>query len=549
MTHGMMSVPAPTTPAAGDARRAPVTRATTEPGTSSISRKATGLARRIVAAALIGLATLIVGPITALAQPQMSSQMQMPSAEIEILSFRHPTDPTMATSSITGSPSSSSVQTINANAGETVLFSWVVRVRKASRVTAVIAYGSRTIDLMLGTPRNEADGWKRYENQRNVTVTEAGLYTLRVSGFPGGGSRSSAEKSVQVNVREGGISSRQPRVDPATRRVTFVVHATGDVPAEGRFTVRYQIQGRNPMRPLVESSLTTAAMTVQPGQDADLGHVDLPESASQSAQLWMRVSISLTGRAGVPDTAHDYTYDWPDHELRITTTQLSALGQLLGGDILIHNYNDPHADTTDSLPLLNDASQITLLGRSFTYSFGRIVYDVGGVEHIFFINNFHARLGGADFLNIVDGKIVMRANFDCGANTREAKGWTRDWVLKRYVDNTTPDVDIQRMNLQVVLTPRLAAGKLSYSDVTLSIDSLMRFPGGWAWLNGFKDWMNREVQKSVRANFASVLNDASIKGTIETELGNVLALAARPNEIHQILSVRGAGDTITVTYR
>lgn len=518
--------------------------------TKARTMNSTTLAGAAVAAVVIALTTLLASPRIASAQPTAPGQMQVPPSEIEIVSFRHPVDvpPGTMMGSATGA-GAPSMQTITVNDGDTVLFRWVVRVRRASRVTAVLTYGSHSINLTLGTPQNEADGWQRYENQRNVTATEEGLYTMKVSGFPGGGPRSSAEKSVQVNLRQARIQVREPRVDPATRRVTFVVRSSGEIAAEGRFTVRYQIQGRNPSRPLVESSLTTDSMTVEPGHEADLGHVDLSETALQSAQLWMRVRISLMGRASLPEVSHDYTYDWPTHELRISTTQLRTLGELLGGEILIHNYNDPHAEHTDTIPLIENASRITLLGRSFTFTFARIIYEIGGVEHYFFVNNFRATLGGPEFLAIENGKLVMRANFTCGESEREVKGWTRDWVLKRYVDNTTPDVDIQRFNLKIELTPRLSAGKLSYGDVSLSIDSAMRFPGGWAWLNGFKDWMNREVQSSVRANFASVLNDSNIKSTIENELSNVLNLAATPNTIHQLLTVRGSGSNITVTYR
>jgi hypothetical protein len=505
----------------------------------------------LLAAVTVAATALVCEPRAVLAQPQTTGRVQMPPSEIEIVSFRRHVDATNLVMGTTpGSTSSPSVPTITVAEGDTVLFKWVVKVRHASRASAAIKYGTRSIDLNLGTAQNEADDWKRYENQRNVTITEPGLYTMRVSGFPGGGSRSVAEKSIQVNVREAEISVRQPRVDPTTRRVTFVVRSTGDIPAEGRFTVRYQIQGRNPMRSLVESSLSTESMTVEPGHEVDLGHVDLPDTAQQSAQLWMRVAISLMGRATVPESSHDYTYDWPAHELRLRSSQLSALGQLLGGEILIHNYADPHAEHVKNIPYTQNASRITLLGKSFTFNFARILYSLAGVEHYFFVNSFRADLGGPEFLNIENGKLILRANFTCEPSDREVKGWTRDWVLKRYVDNTTPDVDIQRFNLKVELIPRLASGKLSYGDVTLSIDSAMRFPDGWAWLNGFKGWMNDEVQKSVRANFTSVLSDSTIKSTIENELANVLTLAASGSGgIHQIISVRGSGSEIIVSYR
>jgi hypothetical protein len=503
------------------------------------------------AAAAAGVALVAGLAAEALAQPTMVPQSEMhvmaPRGEVEIVYFRRAGDENLMMMSVSGTPPpSTSMRTISVNAGDAVLFQWAFRIRHASGVSAAIKHGSQTIPLNPGTPHTQADGWTRYENQRNVTITAPGVYTLRVAPLPSG---RADEKGIQVVVHSARIEALQPEVNATTRRVTFSVRNNGTAAAEGHFTVFYQIQGRNPMRPLVEDSLETGAVTLARYQQMQLGHVDLPASAWQSAQLWMRVRIGLTGRAPVPESSHDFTYSWPTRELRINASQLQSLGELLGGEMRIHNYSNPSADSVHSLPYVENASYINLMGENIPFTFQRIRYEIAAIEHFFFVNNFRAPLGGRSFLNIENGKLVMRANFDCGRSQREVKGWTRDYVLKRYVDNTTPDVDIQRFNLAISLTPTLSGNKISYRDPTLAVDSAMRFPGGWAWLNGFKDWMNREVQSSVRSNFASMLNRGSIKSAIENKLTEIVMALGGPLGIHDLVSVRGSGSQIIVAYR
>ncbi len=508
-----------------------------------------------VTAAWIGVAVVagVMAGGAALADPPTAqTQVRAPSAEVGLFYFRRAGDENVAygVAAVPGPngliPPPPEMRTITVDAGSAVLFQWSFRTRHAIGATAVINYGSESVSLMPGSPQPQPDGWTKYVNQRNVTIRVPGVYTFRVVAMPGS---ASAEKSIRVNVRSGSLETPQPDIDANTRRVTFAVRNTGNADAVGRFTVGYQIQGRDPMRPLVESSFQTESMTVAPGHRVDLGHVDLAESAWQSAQLWMRVRVDLMGAASISAGSHDFTYSWPAHELRVTAAQLHSLGEILTGDILIHNYSSPGPDVVHDVPYLTNGSHINLMGQNIPFTFDRIIYKVAGVEHYFFVNNFSAPLGGASFLDIANGKLVLRADFDCGRTDREVKGWTRDWVAKRYVDNTTPDVDIQRFNLSISLTPTLSGGKFSYRDVALGLDSAMRFPDGWAWLNGFKGWMNDEVQKSVRNNFAAMFNRGAIRTTIEDNLTSIVMGLGASMGIHDLISVRGSGNEIIVAYR
>ncbi len=513
-------------------------------------RPARAAAAVIAVVTVLGVAAAV--PVEA-DPPTTQGQVMAPNGEVEILYFRRAGDENvvMGTATVANPdgliPPPPAMRTITADAGSAVLFQWGFRTRHAVRTNAVIKIGEESISLMPGSPQASTDGWTKYENQRNVTIRTAGVYTFRVVVIPGG---AAAEKSIRVVVHAPDVETLEPHVDAATRRVTFRVRNNGTADASGRFTVNYQIQGRNPMRSLVESSFQTGPLTLAPHAHMDLGHVDLPEEAWQSAQLWMRVRTGLMGAASSGDASHDFTYSWPTRELRISATDVRTIGEvLLTGDVLIDNYTRPTADVVNTIPYATNASHINLMGTNLTFTFKRFVYSLAGVEQFFFVNNFRAPLGGPTFLTIENGKLVMRANFDCGRSDREVKGWTRDYIGNRYVDNTTPDVDIQRFNLAISLTPTLRGGKFSYRDVGLAVDSAMRFPDGWAWLNGLKGWMNDEVQDSVRSNFTKMFEDETVKGTIENRLTEIVMAMGASMGIHDLVSVRGSGNQIIVAYR
>jgi hypothetical protein len=439
-----------------------------------------------------------------------------------------------------------SIPTFRVEAGESFTLAWTFSTKNAIRITAsLIMADGQTISLNPGTPVAGNQGWTIYRNQRAVRINSSGLATLRVACLPGG---TVAEKQIQFEMSSGSIETLMPQVDPNTRRVTFKVRNRGNAPLNGRFSVHYQIQGRNPQRVLAETNLDSAALSLSAGHSMDLGNITLPENAWESAHLWMRVRIGITSSAPVSEDSRDFTYTWPRNTLAITQTQISTVGTFLTGNILIHNYTNPSGDQVKNLPYQENASHIEILGTPYNFTFPYMSFGDTPFEYFFFINNFQASIGGEGALTIEDGKLCLSVQFDCHGS-REAKGWYRQSVQKQYSDNLSPDVDIQRFNIKIKLQPTLRAGKISYTNPQIEIDSEMRFPGGWAWLNGFKRKMNDTVKSSASSGFISILNGDSVKQLLENRLTQIVMGLGATMGIHEIVSVQGSGSEIRVTYR
>ena len=432
-------------------------------------------------------------------------------------------------------------------AGDEFVFSWTFRTKGAISVSAKIIGGGRTLTLNPGTPRDVSGGWKQYSNRRATIMRAGGDYTLRVTTMPRGVG-SVQEKKIRIKMASAVLQTLKPTVGPSNLRVTFRVRNRGNAAATGRFQVFYQIQGRNPMRQLVQSSFSTDSMEIRRGATLNLGHITLPNSAWQSGQLWMRVNIGLMGPVSLAAEREDFTYNWPTKTLTINDTLLDIVEAMMTGHVLIDNYRPVSGNRTKNRPFRENASEIKLMTETYRFTFNYIRYKIVGVEHFFFVRNFRANMGGRNFLTIEGGKLCMNVNFDCSAS-REVKGWVRNWVRKDYSDSGSPDVDIQRFNLKLSLEPVLRGSKVSYRNPRVSISSSMRFPGGWSWLNTFKGKLNDSVKSSVRSGFGSMLNSNDVKTLLENKLTEVVNQMGGALGIHKLISIRGNGNRIIVTYR
>jgi len=353
----------------------------------------------------------------------------------------------------------------------------------------------------------------------------------------------------------------QPQVDPATRRVSFLMRNQGDLAASSSYSVRYEINGvvektfpklagfplpKKPKPLKVRGELHTQALSVEPGQQVELGNITLPESAWNNKQLKIRVNLKDRKRGSKFNASQSYDYTWPVRQLTVGAIHLGFLNTLMKGELRLHNYKDPGKDKTKHLPLAKNQSRVTIMNKTSNFSIDRARIKVVDKEHFFFIRDFTAPLGGDDFISIEDGKLGMRLVFECSDDRREIKGWTRDYINKRYVDSTTPDINIQRFSITVTLSPTLYNNKLSYRNVVVSVGSKVRFEGGWAWLNGLKGILNKEIKSKVTKILTKMLNDIKIKTELEKNLTK--AVMDMNANIHHLVSVRGSGEEIIIEY-
>jgi len=498
--------------------------------------------------ALLGL--IAVGLLSSPAPGQItkmkpSTRMALPRAELSISHFGEPIRPGTMRATLPGS-SPPPVPTYSITAGETFTFAWSFSTKNAVSATAKIIGGGHQTTVNPGTPTDASGGWKVYRNQRNMRINEAGVYTLRVVAVSGGGN-AVKEKSIRFEVSSAELQCIRPVLNAEDMTLTFKVKNVGNATASGRFKVYYQVQGRSPLRQLLQSNFTTDPMELRRNRTAVLGNITLPESAWQSAQIWTRVTINLVGPVSLTTGQHDYTSNWPTKTLTINNTLLSIVGSGMTGHVLVHNYTNPSSTKVKHLPYQQNASEIALMGDPDKFNFDRLKYEVG-YSYYFFVRNFRAELGGRDFLTVENGKLCLNIVFDCSQD-REVKGWKRRPVMKDYSDDGCPDLNIQRFKLKVKVEPRLRGNKVSYRNPQVSVDSAMRIPGGWAFLNGFKDRINREVKNSVGDKFERMLNGSDMRTMLENRLTQAVMDMGGLLGIHDLISIRGSGDEIIVTYR
>jgi len=472
--------------------------------------------------------------------------IHFPKAELSISYFGKKIAPGTMRAQVRGG-SSTAVPTYRINAGETFTFSWAFRTKNALSISAKLVNSGGQTTLNPGTPVVLPNGWKSYRNQRNKIIRSAGEYTLKIIAISRGGN-AVKEKKIQFIVSSPSLKAISPVVNAASRVVTFKVKNEGNATAAGRFKVYYQIQGRNPRRSLVQSNFTTDLMEIRKNRTAVLGQITLPESAWQSAQVWMRVKIDQTGRVTSTTGNKDFTYNWPLKTFKITNSLVDIFVRpYLSGQIKLNNYTNPSRSKIKNLPYRRDDCEVEIMGKSEPFHFGYFKYDVG-FSYYFFIRNFTAEIGGRNFLTIEGGKLCLSISFNCSAG-REVKGWRRRPTFKDYSDDGCPDLDIQRFNIKVTVEPKLRGNKISYRNAQVAVDSAMRIPGGWSWLNGFKGKINSSVQSSVRKAFKTQLNNTDIKTTLEDKLTKIIMDNADTLGVHKIVSVRGIGDEVIVKYR
>jgi hypothetical protein len=506
--------------------------------------KRNGYFAALLAAAVCAL--LILGfPSRADAQAkgtQKSVQKVTPS--LNIVYFRKAVDSGTMRAAI--KPGSGSSDTATVDLGDDIGLTWRIEACGVSGVMATLTGVGR---VNPGTARDLRTGCKYYINTRSVRPGETTTYTLRVSAAPGAGSalRSlTAEKTFTVRVLAPRIEPLAPRVDQNTRRVTFSARNRGDATFRStRINVRYRISGGGRM--IAEDSFTTEAMEIRRGATLELGAITLPDNIYQYSSLGLNVTLGASYRAPLRETTGSFTHRWTDHTLRLDERLLRLVGMMFSGSIRINNYVETRARVRKDLPYQRNDCYVELMGERRTFHLGYFKFGSTPTEWFFLFRNVQAhRISGEDLFFIRGGKLGFRIEFDTSPS-REIKGWARNAVEKNYNDDWAPDVEINRLNLDILMTPTLRGQTISYSAVEADPDLDFRVPGGWAGLNALKGWATDYINREIRSIISSMLMDSEVRGPIETELTRQVGTFVR--DLHYMVSLRGAGSEIILTYR
>jgi len=224
-------------------------------------------------------------------------------------------------------------------------------------------------------------------------------------------------------------------------------------------------------------------------------------------------------------------------------------------DIRLNNYGG------GATAVPNDSSiSLDVFGHPASFNFGidRFTHDVLIAvppspfpvrdEVAIFVNNIHAsRRGPSDLFFIRDGKLGVHLEFENAAGD-EIKTGMLFGPRDRWRDDMVADVNLSPFTIDVLLTPELRSGKVSYGRVEVIATGVDASAVGALddIINAFfGDYLRRYVRNTIVNYLTQVVNGDSVRNAVADALTNAVG-AATP--MTRILSVRGAGNTIVITY-
>lgn len=428
--------------------------------------------------------------------------------------------------------------------GEDVALEWQIEGCGGSFVSASIT-GLGSVNP--GTRQSTGGNCYRMTNRRAVNVLSDTTYTLRVAAPP-----AVAEKSFTVRVRRPILAAVQPVVDQEARTVTFYATNRGEVDLPPYpITGRYRLRGRSPSQPVFsEGTFASAAIGVPRGARVEVGSITFPEQAFRSSIL--DIEVQLTSNWGVT-SGRGYTpfsQRFDSHTLDVSLRTLN-LGWF-SAQIRVNNHRSGTRDVERRSPHLANDVSVDINGHSSTFSLDPVHQRVGLTDFWFFVRNLEASTRGTDVFFLRDGKLGIRIPFSC-SGSREVKGWAT-LSSGNWVDRLSPDLDVRRLELNVLLPLRASAGRITYLRPEVEVPSLnLHVAGGWAGLEpAIRGWLQGLVRGGITGNLSALLTTSAVRSQVSDELTGAVAMLAstrRMPPVTEVVGVRQNGDGLRITYR
>ncbi|GAB6094085.1 hypothetical protein JCM14469_03370 [Desulfatiferula olefinivorans] len=476
------------------------------------------------------------------------------SAMLRVTSFRKYEDTTgmmMAPGPMAGGAGASQA---SVDLGEDIELYWSIAFKNVGEPTVSIN-GER----VTGERRTSSDGSFWMAGRKRVRPADTTNYVLSASApEQKGGARSiQARETLRVIVKKPVLTLLQPTVNQETLAVTFKLKNTGDTDFRATpIQVGYEIEGGS----LARGTVTTPPMEIRKNQIVDLYTVTLPDRARafRTDSIRMRVNAGASYRQPLRAATADFTHAWEPGTFRINGLILDILSVATNCEILVDNWNEHHGSgRAITPPLQENASHVTIdiLGNSMNQVFSMPHLQVSSpkkaLKYRIYLRNIQAaHRGERGLFSIENGKLKISMTFP-NTDAREIKigriGNLGD-LAGKWIDDDAPDVDVSRFTLDVLLTPGIQGGKLTYTHVDVRITGLTAsFPGGWSWLNpAFQDYATRVIRRNLDSSLTNILNSGSIKNAIIDGINRGITSAGV--SITRITRIQGSGDTITVNY-
>jgi hypothetical protein len=186
----------------------------------------------------------------------------------------------------------------------------------------------------------------------------------------------------------------------------------------------------------------------------------------------------------------------------------------------------------------------------------RVTGSLSGHEYLeervtFFIDGITAQVRDRpDLLYIRDGKLGFHLEFPNTGRSEIKLGTVNAHHV--FLDDEIGDIDIGSFTVDALLTPTIRDERISYSSIEVIVPTInASIVGRFDSLNSIlRDYLRDFVTGQVRSQLSSILGSAAIKTAVENGLtGAMTSLPGGGGAFTHLVSLRGSGNTITVTYR
>lgn len=488
----------------------------------------------------------------------VAAPSKAPTPSLQILSFRYQVPPGTMVATVGGAaPTAPTSKTIDYS--ESVTLAWRVKACHMQTVALRLSGAS----LPNGPRRDEADGCFYLTGNRSVTPSRTTSYVLQLSGSPVASAVAApapVQRSFQVIVQKPELDLLSPNVDQRTMTVSLSARNRGDGrflsnPMSVEWTVSPAPGHHSPAgAPLASGTLAVPAREVRPGAGFDLGSFRIPDRGAALAHDGVQIALRLTPTYPAPlgETRESFNHGWEPQTFTINEGATRLIGMGSTYDIRLNNYGGGGRHVP------NDSNiSLDVLGHpaNFTFTIDRFTHDVliGGpipvVDQVaIFVNNIHtSRRGPSNLFFIRDGKLGIHVEFENAASD-EIKTGMLFGPRDEWRDGMVADVNISPFALDVLLTPELRNGKVSYGRVEVIATGVDASAVGA--LDGlintfFHDYLRRYVRDTIVTYLTQILSSNNVRNSVSDALTNAVGGGTG---VTRITGVRGAGNTLVVTY-
>jgi hypothetical protein len=469
-------------------------------------------------------------------------------------------DPTMAM--MTGPAGYTPPTSAEIDLGEEITLSWSISLHNTESLrTSISGVGN----VNPGTARTASDGTPYYVGEKTLRPARTTTYTLTATARPTASNVSgtpTATKSFTVEVRKPVLDIVQPSVNANTLNVGLSVRNTGN--ADFRPTplnVNYDVMGFGGRSnfSITNGSFTTARMGINQGQEVSLGSIDLSGFRDQLfayQAMSIRVSVGANYVQPLEEASEMFRHNWDEHTITLNQGILDLLAPATSCEVRLNNYNAANP----RIPRANDSYvHLTMMGmggdpvpfsipaeRYRVRLTGRVTgHDYIDVVVLFLINEITSSNTGAGLLSIRDGKLGLHLEFPNAGGSEIKLGTLED---RNFDDGEVPDINLGAFSVDVRLTPCIRNNRISYSSIEVDVPAVSAsLSGRFDGLNPLiRDYLSDYVTNEIRSQLNSMLGSPMVKTAIEEGLASALGMAGTMN---YLVSVRGSGNSITVTYR